>query len=254
MPLRALPFLRPSMHAELNNPPIPSFFSPSVPVFHLFRSSSHRPHSAPTCLSGFQCEYEWKSAQSSCDSLFPASDSDHALISVDFIVFSRGGEEKDKVDHTGRTDTGDEAMMGKSRRWNRLGNRTVIDRRMKVSMWARDKGLCRAPPVWTLQVYESHTGKWEGPQAGLTPFQGWGYFHHIYLSRRLSNGRRCAFLDLTLEEMWEKCASSYTHRAPTVPWCHWKQTSRCISFSFGWCMSVAIYGYLAGKLAPTAAD
>lgn len=53
---------------------------------------------------------------SSSDSLFPASDSDHALISTDFVLFCRGGVESHKVDHTGRTDTRDEATMGKSRR------------------------------------------------------------------------------------------------------------------------------------------
>lgn len=51
-----------------------------------------------------------------CDSLFPTSDSDHALILTDLVLFSCGGVERDKVDHTGRNDTGDEAMMGKSRR------------------------------------------------------------------------------------------------------------------------------------------
>lgn len=58
------------------------------------------------------------------------------------VVLFSCGVERDKVDHTGRTDTRDEAMMGKSRRLNRLRNRTVNDRRMKVSVSARDKGLC----------------------------------------------------------------------------------------------------------------
>lgn len=57
-----------------------------------------------------------KKVESICDSLFPASDADHALISTDLVLFCCGGVERDKVDHTGRTDTGDEAMMGKSRR------------------------------------------------------------------------------------------------------------------------------------------
>lgn len=126
MPLRVLPFLHPTIHTELNSPPIPSF-SCSAPVSHLLRCSSLRLHSAPTHLSGFKCEYEWKDAESACDSLFPTSDSDHALISADFIVFSCGGAGRDKADHTGRTDTGDEAMMGKSGRWNTLRNRTVIE-------------------------------------------------------------------------------------------------------------------------------
>lgn len=79
-----------SYHAQSYSPPIPSF-SCSAPVSHLLRCSSLRLHSAPTHLSGFKCEYEWKDAESACDSLFPTSDSDHALISADFIVFSCGG-------------------------------------------------------------------------------------------------------------------------------------------------------------------
>lgn len=44
----------------------------------------------PTHLSGFKREYEWKNVESFCDSLFPASDSDHALISTDLVLFSFG--------------------------------------------------------------------------------------------------------------------------------------------------------------------
>lgn len=90
-------------------------FSCSVPVF----TSSVLPPSAHTpCphisldLNVNMNEKTWRAS----DSLFPASDSDHALISTDLVLFSCGGVERDKVDHTGRSDTGDEAMMGKSRR------------------------------------------------------------------------------------------------------------------------------------------
>lgn len=44
-----------------------------------------------------------------------------------------------------------------------------------------------------LQVYESHTEKWEGPQPGLSPCQGRGYSLPIYASRYLNDGLHCVF-------------------------------------------------------------
>lgn len=174
--IKTLPFLHLFMHAELNRLSSTLFFLLSA-CFHLFHASCLRPHSMPTHLSGFRREYEWKNVERFCDSLFPASDSDHALISTDLVLFSCGGVERDKVDHTGRTDTGDEAMTGKSRRWNRLRNRTVNGRGMKVSMSARDKALCTSelfplsrrviPPVQICKCM-SHTRR-----SGRVPSQDW---------------------------------------------------------------------------------
>lgn len=62
-----------------------------------------------------------------------------------------------------------------------------------------------------LQVYESHTGKWEGPHAGLSPCQGRGYFLYIYiyLSRRFNNGLPHVLLALTLREMCICCVETH---------------------------------------------
>lgn len=278
MPLKVLPFLHLTVHAEWKRSSSTLFFSCSVPVF----TSSVLPPSAHThCphisldLNVNMNEKTWRAS----DSLFPASDSDHALISTDLVLFSCGGVERDKVDHTGRSDTGDEAMMGKSRRWNRLRHRTVIDRRMKVSVSARDKGLCISelfplsltviPPVRLCKCM-SHTQR-----SGRVHNQDWVPVKDEVIP---SPSTRADILTmastvfpvfpLNESHIWYnanahievsvalriRTMNHRTHTAPTGLWYRRKQTSHCISFSVCWCMSVAIYWYLTGQLAPAAVD
>lgn len=89
------------------------------------------------------------------------------------------------------TDSGTEQSLNESRRASTWRGFTYI----RVFLCLRWLFRCV-----DLQVYESHTGKWEGPHAGLSPCQGRGYFH-IYLSRRFNNGLPRVLLAFTLREM-----------------------------------------------------